>query len=93
MLGDGPGHGGGMADEDLAGGEQTMQRAALAADAYAEAVRATARFVRGLDDLPEADALAEYAHLLGQEESLREARTDALSEAGLSVPSLDPDPE
>lgn len=87
------GHLAGMADEDLAGGEQTMQRAARAADAYAEAVRATARFVRGLDDLPEADALAEYAHLLGQEESLRETRTDALTEAGLSVPSLDPDPE
>ena len=73
--------------------EITLQQAAEAADAYAEAVRATARFVQGLDDLPEADALAEYAHLLGQEESLREARTAALTEAGLTVPSLEPDPE
>jgi hypothetical protein len=77
--------------------EQTLQQALRsavdAADAYAEAVRATARFVQGLDDLPEADALAEYAHLLGQEESLREARTVALGEAGLTVPSLEPDPE
>jgi hypothetical protein len=81
----------------MADAEQTLQRdlqqAGEAADAYAEAVRATARFVRGLDDLPEADALAEYAHLLGQEESLREARTAALTEAGLTVPSLEPDPE
>ena len=73
--------------------QQALQQAGKAAEAYAEAVRATARFVQGLDDLPEADALAEYAHLLGQEESLREARTAALSEAGLSVPSLEPDPE
>ena len=73
--------------------QQALQQAGEAADAYAEAVRATARFVQGLDDLPEADALAEYAHLLGQEESLREARTAALTEAGLTVPSLEPDPE
>jgi hypothetical protein len=82
-----------MADPDRAGGEQTLQQAVQAADAYAEAVRATARFVEGLDDLPGADALAEYAHLLGQEESLREARTALLNEAGLTVPSLEPDPE
>jgi hypothetical protein len=73
--------------------EQTLQQAAQTADAYAEAVRATARFVQGLDDLPGADALAEYAHLLGQEESLREARTAALTGVGLTVPSLEPDPE
>ena len=73
--------------------QQVLQQAGEAADAYAVAVRATARFVQGLDDLPEADALAEYAHLLGQEESLREARTAALTEAGLTVPSLEPDPE
>jgi pyruvate formate-lyase activating enzyme-like uncharacterized protein len=82
----------GMADGD-ADGEQTLQQAAAAAQGYAEAVRATARFVEGLHDLPEADALAEYAHLLGQEESAREARTAALAEAGLDVPSLEPDPE
>ena len=77
----------------MADGEQTMQQAVEASDGYAEAVRATARFVQGLDDLPDASALAEYAHLLGQEESAREARTAALAEAGLTVPSLDPDPE
>ena len=70
-----------------------MERAAQAAQGYAEAVRATARFVDGFDDLPEASALAEYAHLLGQEESARQARTAALAEAGLTVPSLEPDPE
>ncbi len=73
--------------------EQTLQQAVRAADGYAEAVRATARFVQGLADLPDAAALAEYAHLLGQEESAREARTAALTEAGLTVPSLEPDPE
>jgi hypothetical protein len=73
--------------------QQALSTAVETADAYAEAVRATARFVQGLDDLPEADALAEYAHLLGQEESLREARTAALTEVGLTVPSLEPDPE
>ena len=81
-----------MADS-IADADQTLQRAAAAAEGYAEAVRATARFVRGLDDLPEPDALVEYAHLLGQEESAREARTAALAEAGLEVPSLEPDPE
>ena len=32
-------------------------------------------------------------HLLTQEEEAREARTGALAEIGLTVPSLDPDPE
>ena len=73
--------------------DETLQQAARAAHAYAEAVRATARFVEGLDGLPEPDALVEYAHLLGQEESAREARTAALAAADLSVPSLEPDPE
>ncbi len=82
------GHDAGMADLST-----TLRQAAEAAEAYAEAVRATARFAAGLDDLPEAAALAEYAHLLGQEESAREARTAALTEAGLTVPSLEPDPE
>ena len=73
--------------------DQTLQQAVQTADGYAESVRATARFVQGLDDLPDAAALAEYAHLLGQEESAREARTGALTELGLTVPSLEPDPE
>ena len=77
----------------MAEGAQTLQQAVETSDGYAEAVRATARFVQGLDDLPDASDLVEYAHLLGQEESAREARTAALAEAGLSVPSLDPDPE
>ena len=77
-----------MADETT-----TLQQAAEAARGYAEAVRATARFVEGLDDLPEASALVEYAHLLGQEESARQARSALLTDAGLTVPSLEPDPE
>jgi hypothetical protein len=92
MSGRERGHDGRMADVERTL-QQTLQQAVQAAETYAEAVRATARFVQGLDDLPEADALAEYAHLLGQEESLREARTAALNEAGLTVPSLEPDPE
>ena len=81
-----------MADTEQTN-DQTLQRAAEAADAYADSVRATARFVEGLGDLPEAAELVEYAHLLGQEESAREARTAALGELGLDVPSLEPDPE
>jgi hypothetical protein len=77
-----------MADETT-----TLQQAAEAAQGYAEAVRATARFVAGLGDLPEAAELVEYAHLLGQEESARQARSALLAEAGLTVPSLEPDPE
>ena len=52
-----------------------------------------ARFVEDLEDLPDPSALAEFAHLLAQEEETREARTGALADIGLSVPSLDPDPE
>ena len=41
--------------------DEQMQQAARAAQGYAEAVRATARFVEGLDGLPGPDAVAEYA--------------------------------
>ena len=86
------GHGTAMADVEQTL-QQALQQSVEASDAYAEAVRATARFVQGLGDLPDAAALAEYAHLLGQEESAREARSAALTEAGLAVSSLEPDPE
>jgi len=78
-----------MADDD----RTALERAAEAAQAHAQAVRAVARFVEDLDDLPGPDALAEYAHLLEVEEEARQARTAALAEIGLSVPSLDPDQE
>ena len=52
-----------------------------------------ARFVEDLDDLPGPDALAEYVHLEEVEEEARLARTAALADIGLSVPSLDPDHE
>ena len=70
-----------------------LQQAARAAQAHAQAVRAVARFVEDLDDLPGPDGLAEYAHLLEAEEAARQSRTAALADIGLSVPSLDPDQE
>jgi ferric-dicitrate binding protein FerR (iron transport regulator) len=79
------------ADQDADG--DALRRAAGAARAHADAVRAVARFVEDLADLPDPSALAEYAHLLGQEEEAREARSAALAQVGLTVPSLDPDPE
>jgi ferric-dicitrate binding protein FerR (iron transport regulator) len=90
-----------MADDDrsaddaaIDGTDQAaLQRAAQAAQLHVEAVRAVARFVEDLDDLPGPDALAEFAHLLEVEEEARQARTAALDDVGLSVPSLEPDPE
>ncbi len=72
--------------------QTALRQAAEAARAHAQAVRAVARFVEDLDDLPGPDALVEYAHLLEQEEEARQARTAAVADIGLSVPSLDPDP-
>jgi hypothetical protein len=78
---------------DAAADRQALQRAAGAARAHVDAVRAVARFVEDLTDIPDPSALAEFAHLLTQEEEARQARTGALDDIGLSVPSLDPDPE
>jgi ferric-dicitrate binding protein FerR (iron transport regulator) len=72
---------------------EALRRAADAARAHVDAVRAVARFVEDLGDLPDPSALAEFAHLLTQEEEARQARTGAMAEIGLTVPSLDPDPE
>jgi ferric-dicitrate binding protein FerR (iron transport regulator) len=78
---------------DAAADRSALQRAVDAARAHVDAVRAVARFVEDLADLPDPSALAEFAYLLTQEEEAREARTDALADIGLTVPSLDPDPE
>jgi hypothetical protein len=78
---------------DRAADEAALRRAAETARAHTDAVRAVARFVEDLDDLPEPSALVEFAHLLGQEEEARLARTAALADIGLDVPSLDPDQE
>jgi ferric-dicitrate binding protein FerR (iron transport regulator) len=78
---------------ETAADREALQRAADAARAHVDAVRAVARFVEDLADLPDPSALAEFAHLLTQEEEARQARTGALAEIGLTVPSLDPDPE
>jgi ferric-dicitrate binding protein FerR (iron transport regulator) len=78
---------------ETAADREALQRAADAAQAHVDAVRAVARFVEDLADLPDPSALAEFAHLLTQEEEARQARTSALAEIGLTVPSLDPDPE
>jgi hypothetical protein len=72
---------------------EALQRAAGFARAHVDAVHAVARFVEDLTDLPDPSALAEFAHLLTQEEETRQARTGALADIGLTVPSLDPDPE
>ena len=72
---------------------EALQRAAGAALAHVDAVRAVARFVEDLTDIPDPSALAEFAHLLTLEEETRHARTGALADIGLTVPSLDPDPE
>jgi ferric-dicitrate binding protein FerR (iron transport regulator) len=78
---------------ETAADREALQRATDAARAHVDAVRAVARFVEDLADLPDPSALAEFAHLLTQEEEARQARTGALAEIGLTVPSLDPDPE
>jgi ferric-dicitrate binding protein FerR (iron transport regulator) len=80
-------------ETDAAADREALQRAAGAARAHVDAVRAVARFVEDLADLPDPSALAEFAHLLAQEEEAREARTAALADIGLAVASLDPDPE
>jgi ferric-dicitrate binding protein FerR (iron transport regulator) len=72
---------------------EALRRAAAASRAHVDAVRAVARFVEDLADIPDPAALAEFAHLLTREEEAREARTGALADIGLTVPSLDPDPE
>jgi ferric-dicitrate binding protein FerR (iron transport regulator) len=77
----------------MAEDQTALRQAAQAAQVHAEAVRAVARFVEDLDDLPGPDVLAEYAHLLEVEEEARLARTAALAEIGLSIPSLEPDQE
>ena len=78
-----------MADDD----QSALRRAAQAAKEHAQAVRAVARFVEDLDDLPGPDAVVEYSHLEEVEEEARQARTAALADIGLSIPSLDPDRE
>ncbi len=72
---------------------QALQRAADTARAHTDAARAVARFVEDLTDLPDPSALVEFAHLLTQEEETRLARTTALADVGLDVPSLEPDQE
>jgi hypothetical protein len=72
---------------------QALQQAAGTARAHVDAARAVARFVEDLTDLPDPSDLAEFAHLLTQEEETRLARTAALADIGLDVPSLAPDQE
>lgn len=81
------------ASETAAADSQALQRAADTARAHADAVRAVARYVADLTDLPDPSALAEFAHLLTQEEEARLARSGALADIGLDVPSLEPDQE
>jgi ferric-dicitrate binding protein FerR (iron transport regulator) len=80
-------------ETDAAADREALRRAADAARAHVDAVRAVARYVEDLADIPDPAALTEFAYLLTQEEEAREARTGALADIGLTVPSLDPDPE
>jgi hypothetical protein len=72
---------------------EALQRAADTARAHVDAARAVARFVEDLTDLPDPSALVEFTHLLTQEEEARLARSAALADVGLDVPSLEPDEE
>ncbi len=78
---------------DRAADEAALTAAAHAARAHTDAVRAVARFVEDLDDLPDPSALIEFTHLLTAEEEARQTRTAALTDIGLDVPSLDADQE
>ena len=60
-----------------------------ASAAYAEAVRATQRFFDHVEDTTDPGLIAEYANLVQQEKRAREARLDAIEEAGFEVPSID----
>jgi hypothetical protein len=60
-----------------------------AADAYAQAVRATQRFFDHLEDADDPSALVEYATLVEREKEAEQARLDAIEAAGLEVPSID----
>ena len=88
-----PAHGSLWGVSETPADREALHRAADTARAHVGAVRAVARFVEDLTDIPDPSALVEFAHLLGQEEETRQARTGALADVGLSVPSLDPDPE
>jgi hypothetical protein len=66
-----------------------MRHAVRAAQAHADAAGEIVRFLQGLDDPADPAVVAEYANLLAYEQTTREARTEALRAAGLTVPSLD----
>ncbi|MEV8505916.1 hypothetical protein AB0368_13940 [Actinoplanes sp. NPDC051475] len=71
-----------MADQDLLRIRSTAQ-------AYAEAVRATQRFFDRVEDLVDPSVQAEYATLAEQEKRAGRDRLDALTSAGVEVPSVD----
>ena len=69
--------------------DETIIRVRATALAYAEAVRTTQRFFDRLADTADPAALAEYATLREREKEAEEDRLDALTAAGLEVPSID----
>lgn len=71
-----------MADQDLLRIRETAQT-------YAEAVRATQRFFDRVEDLADPSVQAEYATLAEQEKRTAGGRLDALTAAGVQVPSVD----
>ncbi|MEV4706891.1 hypothetical protein [Actinoplanes sp. NPDC049316] len=71
-----------MADKDL-------QRIRETAAAYAEAVRETQRFFDRTGDLDDPSVQAEYANLVEAEKRAAGDRLDALTAAGIEVPSID----
>jgi hypothetical protein len=71
-----------MADKSLI----LLRETALA---YAEAVRTTQRFFDRVEDTDDPSVLAEYAVLVEREKQAEQDRLDAISAAGIEVPSID----
>ena len=71
-----------MADKDL-------QRIQETAGAYASAVRETQRFFDRVQDIDDPSVQAEYANLAEAEKRALGDRLDALTAAGIEVPSID----
>ncbi|MDT5034144.1 MAG: hypothetical protein QOC94_4315 [Actinoplanes sp.] len=71
-----------MADKSLI----LLRETALA---YAEAVRTTQRFFDRVQDTDDPAVLAEYATLVEREKEAEQDRLDAITAAGIEVPSID----
>ena len=69
--------------------DKTVLALREAAQAYAEAVRTTQRFLDRTEDTTDPSVLVEFATLLEREKEAAAARSDALEAAGIQVGSID----